>query len=224
MTSVPRVRATIKAAHFGAAFYDMGQNEMLKKNFKPIASVAGSSELHKCRRCHRTLPWDQFGSLRMFSMKVKQGRAMLLHPFCFKCREQRKGQHVEHALYSPKLDRFITDRVMGTKAAAPHRGIAFAIDKDDVLGVYLDQNGRCAISGAQMTFDWYEAPTHASLDRIDSEGHYTLDNIQFVCRIVNRMKSDTPQAEFIRWCKRITDASARNEDDLESAVNAASLS
>lgn len=159
----------------------------------------------------------------MSSLKVRHGRAMLLHPYCFLCRKQENGRHVEHELYNAKLDRFIAERVMGAKAGAPHRGIAFALDKDDVMGVFLDQNGLCALSGVRMTYDWYEAPTHASLDRIDSDGHYTLDNVQFVCRIVNMMKSDTPQAEFVKWCKRITDAASKNEETIEDAVNAATL-
>jgi hypothetical protein len=38
----------------------------------------------------------------------------------------------------------------------------------------------------------------ASLDRIDSNGHYAEGNLQVVCRFVNKWKSDLANAEFIR--------------------------
>lgn len=34
----------------------------------------------------------------------------------------------------------------------------------------------------------------ASLDRIDSSAHYTPDNVQLVCRFINRWKGADPDA------------------------------
>lgn len=38
----------------------------------------------------------------------------------------------------------------------------------------------------------------ASLDRIDSNGHYMLGNLQIVCRFANRWKSDGDNDNFMR--------------------------
>jgi len=43
----------------------------------------------------------------------------------------------------------------------------------------------------------------ASLDRIDSTKGYTIDNVQWVHTIVNRMKWNTDENEFIKWCDDI---------------------
>ena len=43
----------------------------------------------------------------------------------------------------------------------------------------------------------------ASLDRKDSSLGYTLDNIQWVHRTVNKIKLDLQQDEFVEWCKRV---------------------
>lgn len=45
--------------------------------------------------------------------------------------------------------------------------------------------------------------TTASLDRIDSDQGYILGNIQWVHKIVNIMKQDTVQSEFIGWCRAV---------------------
>lgn len=43
----------------------------------------------------------------------------------------------------------------------------------------------------------------ASLDRIDSSKPYVKDNVQWVHKVVNNMKWDFDQNEFIEWCKII---------------------
>ena len=44
-----------------------------------------------------------------------------------------------------------------------------------------------------------------SIDRINSSLGYTKDNVQLVAAIVNRMKTDLPDSEFIKICSIITD-------------------
>jgi len=44
----------------------------------------------------------------------------------------------------------------------------------------------------------------ASLDRIDSTKNYTIDNIQWVHKDVNKMKMDFSQEYFIEMCRLVT--------------------
>ncbi len=62
------------------------------------------------------------------------------------------------------------------------------------------QNGICAITGLPLQFDdnYNDPEMLCSLDRIDSNGHYEPDNLQVVCRFVNRWKNDENDAEFRR--------------------------
>jgi hypothetical protein len=75
--------------------------------------------------------------------------------------------------------------------------------------VFLRQNGKCALTGLDLDFGSGGTDRRnyhlgsASLDRIDSAKGYSLDNIQWVHKQVNLMKSDLDQSEFIRWCKRV---------------------
>jgi hypothetical protein len=52
------------------------------------------------------------------------------------------------------------------------------------------QDDRCALTGLPLGYDQDCADREmlVSLDRIDSSGHYTPDNMQLVCRFMNRWK------------------------------------
>jgi hypothetical protein len=62
---------------------------------------------------------------------------------------------------------------------------------EEVLRVKLgEQEDRCALTGLPLGYDGEcdDKEMLASLDRIDSNGHYTADNVQIVCRFMNRWK------------------------------------
>jgi len=62
------------------------------------------------------------------------------------------------------------------------------------------QGHRCALTG--LNLDYSDNPIdlemRPSLDRIDSNGHYELGNLQVVCRFVNFWKSNQDNDEFLR--------------------------
>jgi len=168
--------------------------------------------LLRCSRCRRRLPEAQFA--RIETTYIKRGRVVAyLHPNCHTCRKQAKGKWIKHPEYSPELDRFWNDRLSGLKGGAGVRGLIVSIEKDDLLGMYLEQDGRCAISGLKM--DPFKTGVSVgksgrsfsvpSVDRIDSKGHYTLDNIQIVLQAVNTMKGELPQGVFLELCGLISD-------------------
>lgn len=67
------------------------------------------------------------------------------------------------------------------------------------LNELLDETGdRCAISGLVLQFDGSDDQLLPSLDRIDSNGHYEVGNLQVVARFINFWKSDTVDTEFRR--------------------------
>jgi len=63
------------------------------------------------------------------------------------------------------------------------------------------QHGCCAISGLPIQPDSLQDgddEMKASLDRIDSSGHYEAGNLQVVCRFINRWKGADQNAQFVR--------------------------
>lgn len=70
-----------------------------------------------------------------------------------------------------------------------------------------DQGGKCAISELPLEYGepGDDPEMMYSVDRIDSDGHYEKDNIQIVCRFINRWKSDANDAEFRRLIGKLRD-------------------
>jgi hypothetical protein len=91
---------------------------------------------------------------------------------------------------------------------AERRNIDVCITLEDIINLYNNKN-TCNISGIKMTTQFvpYEGRTNriynVSVDRIDSKKSYNKDNIQLVCSIVNTMKWDLVQEDFINICKHI---------------------
>lgn len=62
------------------------------------------------------------------------------------------------------------------------------------------QGARCALSGLPLQLDGEETDRQmlASLDRIDSAGHYAPGNLQVVCQFINRWKGADDNGDFKR--------------------------
>lgn len=95
------------------------------------------------------------------------------------------------------------------KYSAEIRDLEFDISIEDAWKQYEKQQGLCALSGEEIKFNpekgWVKRDITASLDRIDSNLGYTVNNIQWVSKDIQVMKMDDSQEEFINWCKKITD-------------------
>lgn len=94
-----------------------------------------------CKRCRRDLPESMFSPLGR-SMISKHGRVLtILHPHCHTCRKQERGKWSKHPDYTPELDRFWTKKYSAIASGAKNRGLLCMVDKDDLLGTYLRQDG-----------------------------------------------------------------------------------
>jgi hypothetical protein len=83
---------------------------------------------------------------------------------------------------------------------AKKRGIPFNITILDMWQKFIKQKGLCPLSNIELHLDPHIKKNNtASLDRIDSSLPYTVDNIQWVHKVVNRMKWDMPEVEFFKW-------------------------
>lgn len=105
------------------------------------------------------------------------------------------------------------------------RGIYFDITPQDLHDLWINQKGKCAISGisiqlpvkkkaykedGKQTIHYFG---NASVDRIDSLKGYKKENIQWVLSKINIMKMETPQDEFIQLCKLIV-----NHNENENSI------
>ena len=92
------------------------------------------------------------------------------------------------------------------KNGAMRRNINFDITVKEAWDIFIKQNRKCAYTGKFLTFyPKYKrgAEQTASLDRIDSSKGYTVDNVQWVHKITQRMKWHLGEEEFLEFCELI---------------------
>lgn len=92
------------------------------------------------------------------------------------------------------------------KERAILRNIEFLITPEQIFDKFNEQNRKCALTGLDITIERnykkYKTMT-ASLDRKDSKKAYSLDNIQWVHKDINRMKNCFSEDYFIDMCKLV---------------------
>lgn len=91
------------------------------------------------------------------------------------------------------------------RAGAKSRGIAFRLTCSQIWQRFVAQRGRCAISGLPLMLHTKNSDTmwNASLDRIDSQKPYTLDNVWWVELRINLLKRELPLQEVVDRCRRV---------------------
>lgn len=95
---------------------------------------------------------------------------------------------------------------------ARNRNLEFNITIEDGWNLYILQDKRCALSGVDIVFaefSKYQIAQTASLDRIDSSKGYTIENIQWIHKAIQKMKWAYNEEEFIDWCVKIADHKGR---------------
>lgn len=90
------------------------------------------------------------------------------------------------------------------KKRAKDKGIDVSVTLQEIWELYEKQDRKCALTGLPICFDKNNGETTASLDRIDSSGGYTIDNIQWVHKDVNKMKNAYDIEYFIKMCKLVS--------------------
>lgn len=90
-------------------------------------------------------------------------------------------------------------------SAARTRGIDFEVSGEYIWELFLQQSRKCKLSGVELYFTSGGRGSTASLDRIDRTKPYIEGNVQWVHKIVNEMKWDKTDGEFIEWCKIVAE-------------------
>jgi CRISPR/Cas system Type II protein with McrA/HNH and RuvC-like nuclease domain len=78
------------------------------------------------------------------------------------------------------------------------------ITESNLLLLWEQQNSRCAYCGTEMTYErGGRKVTSVSVDRINSSGHYTMDNVVLTCWACNSGKGTMTPEEYFQHCKKV---------------------
>lgn len=95
--------------------------------------------------------------------------------------------------------RHISNKIQGNR----RKGILIEITKQDAWDQYIKQQGKCALTGIPIKISMISTENTASIDRINNNGHYAKDNIQWVHKHINFMKWIHEQDYFIDLCRKV---------------------
>lgn len=78
-----------------------------------------------------------------------------------------------------------------------------SITIEDIYNLWIKQDKKCALSNLEIGFNDDGNGHTCSIDRIDSNLEYELNNVQLVHKDINMMKNKFNQEYFIGICKLI---------------------
>lgn len=112
--------------------------------------------------------------------------------YCVQCQRANK-----HYILPHQLERY--------RREAKHRKIDFIITEQDIDDILLSQNYLCKYSNQPLKFDYYNPDRklikgNASIDRIDSNGSYNVENIQIILKDLNMLKGWFSDQKFKELC------------------------
>lgn len=123
------------------------------------------------------------------------------------CRKYLKGKENPNWSGCGDISGFFWSNV---KFNAKHRNLKVSLTIEEAWELFLWQERRCALTGWELSFN---NPKTASLDRIDSSLNYTLDNVQWTHKEVNKIKWQLHEDRFVEICRAVAEF---RENDIQS--------
>lgn len=88
------------------------------------------------------------------------------------------------------------------------RNIKLEITIEQIWDLFLKQNRKCALTGRELTMidsNSQKIRSTASLDRIDSSGDYTIDNVWWIHKNINLMKMNLSLDQILNIAKLVSE-------------------
>jgi hypothetical protein len=149
---------------------------------------------HKeCRQKDQEQPIDNFYRIKSDNDKRRD--------ICKEC--QKVDIHKSKSI----LKNYIKDMYDHMITRAYNYNRICSITYEELINMWIEQNGKCKMSGRQMTHvigddkETEKNPFNASIDRISSDNGYVSGNVQLICNWLNVGKSDYKIDDFIKWIK-----------------------
>lgn len=181
-----------------------------RKNWaRPIHVAILATNAQKCKVCNIEKPLAEFYANGCFADGTKKYRSRCKNCVLTRAKQTQEKTYTSKAQKRSASHKNFISSILN-HAAKRKQHLGFDIDLGYLLQLYAQQQGRCALSGVEMTYcaGSGRVNTNISIDRIDSSIGYVRGNVQFVCDVANRMKQDLSQEELLVWCKKILEVAA----------------
>lgn len=135
--------------------------------------------------------------------RLKSGKSL----GCKSCQKMSKypETRISRAYHYKGLRKAFLSRIdWGITHRSSYKIIKNLVTIEQLYQKLVEQDFKCALTRIELNvIDLNPIDSNASIDRIDSEGDYEFDNIQWVLKEVNIMKNSFSQEFFIDMCRKI---------------------
>lgn len=147
--------------------------------------VADDSGFKRCGDCGLMKPRTEFSRDR----REYDGRTV----YCKGCRNLRDKAR------NSRLDGFMKNSAKTAANNARKRNLEWKLTVADLMEMWNQQEGRCALTGIQLTHRHGSGRilTNASIDRIDNDRPYERDNVWLVAAAINRARDTMDRQSFV---------------------------
>ncbi len=165
-----------------------------------------------CSRCREQKPTSSFYSHA--TLKTSDH----LHSWCKDClRQHRKSKWAKRPDVRAKATAQSKERASRTpryrlaqarNAGLKRRPTDNPISIDQLIGLWVAQDGKCAVSGIPMTWSagnqgGKKLPTSVSLDRIDNGRSYEPGNVRLVCDAFNAFRGEMTDQQMVEMAESL---------------------
>lgn len=167
--------------------------------------------MQACRICGEVKLECDFPTQRKYGFRGDASTTTLRRD-CKACVALKAKEYRRTRVSTPKpkldlsIDKYlysaITCRCGDAKARATKAGLDYNITPQYLYQLYVLQNGKCAITGFQLSTTKQDLNV-LSLDQIEAGKGYVVGNVQWVTWAVNRAKGDCPKEYFLQMCKAV---------------------
>jgi len=170
---------------------DYGRLNFPERHQRPTTKI--------CGKCQTPRPIETFRGRQCHECLSKKNKLKLAEY------KRANGHSRSFDFRSANFNNFVSSLLGKIKYRATKTNRDFSLSVDDILKMWISQNGRCAITGDEITIDVGRGHvlTNLSIDRRDSDNGYTKDNIQLCTVAANRSKQTMTMVEFVDFCKRV---------------------
>lgn len=154
------------------------------------------TKLRQCSRCKQMRPPTDF------SIVEKRLDGVTKKYRCSRCRKCEAHRSMERR-HRQTLDGRLNSILRWTNRWSSRNGFPCEMTFDFLRRLFDRQSGKCFYSGVIMT-SW-SGPDVISIDRVDPNKPYTVDNVVLCRWMINSMKSSFRVGDFIKACSDVTE-------------------
>lgn len=147
-----------------------------------------------CTGCRLELPLDRF-----FTKETG-----VITSRCYTCASDRNRKRDAESVES-----YLKTLATAVRYRAKKKNLICTLDWSQLLELWREQDGICALSGLPLTHHRQGAESrsyfNASVDRMAMDGPYSKDNVMLVCTKINMMRGRLHIDEFVMFCRSVAD-------------------